>query len=192
MTKNLPSATHNEVGFAIGNASTALVTNPIELVECYQEYEEQAIASDEPISLYGFVAFAQRRFGITNRWWARHSRGDKDASKILGLRHAVEAIEARVAGRLATGGLKATVHAGMAAQMLKTLEERDQKAAERELQQAEVVLEVSQEQIANIVHPSMTPEQYDACVDAGVTVPLYSQHQLEAGMPLFMPELPNE
>jgi hypothetical protein len=172
------------------------LTDPYELIDCYEAYESEAKAAGDPINLYSFVAYAQRPLGIDNRWWARNSRGDANACKVHGLREAIAAIESCVAGHLASGGLKASVHAGMAAQMLKTMEDREQLSAEKEarakLQQEQAEPETPPEQIANFVHPDMTPECYDKCIAAGVQPPLYSQQQLEAGFPLFLPELSDE
>lgn len=195
MTDKLPAKVRHSIAFAQGHTHRALVSDPYELIDCYEKYELEAKEANAPVSLYGFVAYAQRPLGIDNRWWSRHSRGDKDASKVPGLREAITAIESCVAGHLANGGLTNTVHAGMAAQMLKTIEDRDQLAAEKEArakQQEQAEPEISPEQIANLLHPDMTPESYDRCIAAGVQPPLYSQQQLEAGFPLYLPALPNE
>ena len=45
--------------FATGNTLTALVKDPRDLLECYEQYEAKCTADETPISVYGFLAFAK-------------------------------------------------------------------------------------------------------------------------------------
>lgn len=182
--------TNSQKGFKLGHSVTALITDPQDLIDCYEAYEADANEKKDPISLYVFIGFAQRRLGITNRWWGKQSRGDLHACKIPGLREAITAIESRVVGDLSLAGLRGSVHPGMAAQELKIIADRDVLAAEREWRQATEELKdaaVPPEQRADIVHPDCTHQQLAAIQAAGLKPILYTQQQLEAGMPHILP-----
>ena len=165
-----------------------LVRDYRELLDSYDSYEAEAVAEGTPVNLYAFVAYAQRQFGIDNRWWGRHSRRDKCATKDPELLAAVSCIEARIAGHLATGGLQGKVHGGMASQMLKTMDDRDTLTAEKEAAEKLAELgQVPQHQVANIIHPECSYEQLAAIQAQGFEPLLWTQAQLEAGVPDLLP-----
>ena len=179
------------VPFAPQNSLAACISDPADLIACFDDYELDCEIEEKPLSLNGFLAHAQRPLGITRRWWGRHSRGDKDASKLPGLKEAVEAIETRIAGRLDEDGLAGKVHPGMAAQTLKMMDDRDALAAEKEAAAQTGAQETQKEQMANILHPDCTHDQLVAIEAAGLKPLLYTQQQLEAGLPWIMPKLPD-
>lgn len=51
--------------------------------------------------------------------------------------------------------------------------------------------EVDDKHIANKPHPDCTEEMMCAMQDAGVAIPMYSQAQIDSGIPFHMPQLPN-
>lgn len=177
-------------GFQPGHSRSGLVKDLSELTDCFADYREEQEENGHPMDLYSWFSYGARHLGIGRRWWRKVMTSDPAAPKLEGLRETCVVIEDIIAGRLASEALRGEIHPGLAGQQLQTMENRDQLVAEREdlaRKEEDTTPATPPEQIANIVHPDMTAEQYDACIAASVQPPLYSQQQLESGMPLFLP-----
>lgn len=114
--------------------------------------------------------------GVGTSDWAvwRNARDD--------LKEAIDIIEARIRDHRRRGGEAGVFHAGLVIWDA----EREERKRARLAGQSETPT-VAPDLVANIVHPDMTPEQFDLYTAAGVEVPLYTQRQIDAGMPLFLP-----
>lgn len=116
--------------------------------------------------------------GVSDQTWLDWHRDRDDLRAALGV------VENRIRDHNKRGADAGVFSAAMAAYDL----EREERKRARLAAQAEPP-PVASELVANIVHPDMTPEQFDAYTAAGVEVPLYTQKQIDAGMPLFLPPL---
>lgn len=177
--------------FQKGQATTLLVQDPSEITDAFLIYFEEQTSLSEPVDLYTWFAYATRHLGIGRRWWGRVMRGDRDAPKLPNLRQACEQVEDVIAGHLSAEALKNKLHPGLVAAQIKTMEDRDKLAAEKEAAARADEQEVPKHQVANLIHPDCTNEQLAAMERAGVQPMLYTQQQLEAGLPWIMPELPD-
>ncbi len=187
MTVKLPAPFRPK--FPMGNDGTKLVTDPFDLLDCYAEYERKCIENEDPVCLNGFLAHGARALGITKRWWGRHSRGDKDASKVPGLKETVSIIETMISGSLEPGGLKGTLHPGMAATVLKMMSDRDDAVAAREevTETTPPPIAADEHHLAVHIHPD-DPDPLG--IESGIFArPAYSRAQIEAGMPFVLPKV---
>ncbi|WP_068303367.1 terminase small subunit [Pararhodobacter sp. CCB-MM2] len=193
MGNNLPA----KRGFGTGAGWKRRIETPDELLAKFEEYT--AFAKENlafPVELirgadgklqgtkfkpgtWTIVSFCHF-LGVTRYSWDDWNKHRTD------LREAIDVIEERIRDHNRRGADAGVFHAGMAAL---DLEREERKRARLEAQSEAPT--VASELVANIVHPDMTSEQFDLYTAAGVSFPLYTQQQLDAGFPLILPPLPS-
>lgn len=169
--------------------TTSLIDDVEELTDCFEDYYDLQHKTGEPLDLYTWFAYGQRHLGIGRRWWGMIMRCDKDACKLEGLREACAGIEDVIAGHLSSESLKNKLNPNLVTNQLNLMERRDELAeVKRAQQEAEKALrDTPTNPPADILHPDMSYQQLQQIEAAGFKPLLYTQAQLEAGVPHYYP-----